>query len=441
MILEGHTEHYTETRMNPFFGVSHPLDYTARGGAREESDEAFAARMQMMRACGIQRILCDVPFPFAGEVGTVSETFTGFKTLIDKWHDAGFDVLGVTPYPAGFEDGWDESGGEPGSDAFYATYERACEFLARELAGGVGTWLIANQLNLDRFRRPLDEDGAIHFMLAGGAGVKRGSPSALVGVNMFGFDAGALRMYAKLYPNPRVEFDYVGSNGFFGTFDPGGPEQWHGKLAILRAITRKPVIVLECGYVSRGEVMVPQERAGPKTHHELKKLPHVWGSGHTPEEQARYLERVFWAFKNTPDLLGAFWFAWTDRPKCWNCGQSDCPAGTANGLIDLDGNPKPAYHAFARAARGEFDLAALYPEEPTLACDDTEALRTRLAAALGRIDSLQGELAYLERALDLSRKRVKKAERPIAFRALDWLRGSAEISHDDDDENGNAPVT
>ena len=54
--------------MNPFFGVSHPLDYTSNGGVAAESDDRFAARMKLMRECGIERILCDIPFPFSGAI-------------------------------------------------------------------------------------------------------------------------------------------------------------------------------------------------------------------------------------------------------------------------------------------------------------------------------------------------------------------------------------
>ena len=55
------------------------------------------------------------------------------------------------------------------------------------------------------------------------------------------------------------------------------------------------------------------------------------------------------------------------RPKCWHCGAADCPAGTANGVVDVHGQPKPAYRALERAAHGQFDLAALYPDCAALA--------------------------------------------------------------------------
>jgi hypothetical protein len=404
-----------------FTGVSHPLTYTSSGGAAAEDDAALERRIELMHRCGVEWILCDVPFPFDGAPATPSADYLSFKKLIARWKASGFSVLGVTPYPAGFADGWNADVGTPGSERFLRAYHDACRFLASELADTVSAWLIANQLNLERFRRPLTERQAISFVVAGGVGVKAGNPRALVGVNMFGFDKSALAMYARLYPNQRIDFDYVGSNGFFGTFDPGGPESWHEKLAILKGITKKPVIVLECGYPSRGDVMAPEEHTGGLVHHELKKLPFAWGSGHTPQIQAEYLQRVFWTLRNTPDVLGAFWFCWTDRPQCWNCGQPDCPAGTAHGLVDLQQKPKPAFEAFARAARGEFEPASLYPDEEALASNDTSVLKERLSTALARGASLEGEIAYLRKSLLLSRERTRRAERPTFARMLSWL--------------------
>jgi hypothetical protein len=380
-----------------FAGVSHPLDYTDDGGVREEPPERLAMRLEAMRRAGVQWILCDVPFPFEDRIGRTSAAYAGFAGLIASWNAAGFKVLGVTPYPAGFAAGWKIDAGRPGSRRFMKTYEEACRFLARELAPGVSTWLVANQLNLERFRRPLSERQALEFAARGGAGLKSGSPSAQVGVNMFGFDEAALRMYAALYPNRAVEFDYVGTNGFFGTFDPGGPREWVPKLALLRALTARPAIVLECGFASRGEVMVPAERASGVTHHVLKKLPHVWGAGHTPEVQARYLEEAFWVFSCVPGVLGAFWFCWSDRRTCWNCGQADCPAGTSNGLVDVDENPKPAYEAFARASRGSFDAGVVLAADPAPADDDPARARLGAARLAVEAEALRRELAELRR--------------------------------------------
>ena len=407
--------------MSCFLGVSHPLRYTSLGDVAPEDDQVLEERIDLMRRAGVEWILCDIPFPFEGAVGRASPAFRNFAAVLDRWHGAGFKVLGVTPYPAGFEEGWKIEAGRPGSRGFLDIYEEVCRFVAAEYAETVGAWVIGNQLNLERFRRPMTEAEALELMKRGGAGVKRGNAEALAGVNMFGFDRTALRMYSRLYPNDAVEFDYVGTNGFFGTFDPGGPDTWHEKLALLKELTGRPIIVLECGYPSRGECMTDDERASGRTHHEYGKLPYVWRDAHSPEEQAAYLERAFWILTGSPDVKGAFWFSWFDRPKCWNCGRADCPAGTANGLVDLDEKPKPAYHAFGRVARGEFDVRALYPEEPAFSHSEASRRDTAIARKLLESDRLRAEVACLRRIISSRDARLERMRASLPFRLLRFL--------------------
>jgi hypothetical protein len=407
--------------MSCFIGVSHPLRYTTGGDVAREEDDAVEARIDLMQRAGVEWVLCDVPFPFEGAVGRASDAFRSFGELLDRWRGAGLKVLGVTPYPAGFEEGWKIDAGRPGGAKSLPIYEEACRFLAAEYAETVGAWVIGNQLNLERFRRPMTEAEALELMKRGGAGVKRGNPDALTGVNMFGFDNAALRMYSRLYPNDSVEFDYVGTNGFFGTFDPGGADTWHEKLALLKEMTGRPVIVLEFGYPSRGECMTEDERASGRTHHEFGKLPFVWREGHLPEEQAAYLERAFWIFTGSPDVKGAFWFSWFDRARCWNCGGTECPAGTANGLVDVNEKPKPAYHAFGRVARGEFDVRALYPDEPAFSDGRVGEEAVALARRFLDNERLRAEAACLRQMLGSRDARLEKLRASPGFRMLRFL--------------------
>ena len=64
---------------------------------------------------------------------------------------------------------------------------------------------------------------------------------------------------------------------------------------------------------------------------------------------ARLVREAFDAFVSQKDaLLGVFFYRWEDQERCWQCGSPDCPIETAWGLVDIEGNPKPAYGAFAR---------------------------------------------------------------------------------------------
>ena len=316
--------------MKFFMGVCHPRQ-----------------RLDLMQQAGVEWVRCDVPFPFEDKVGNVSQKFRNFTEQVHTWNRAGFRVMGITPYPRG----WNVDAGTSGSSHFLHVYEEACKFMAQEFGDIVQGWQISNELNLESFRHPLTEEQALAFAKQGGSGVRRGNTSALVGVNMAGFGKSALRMYSELYPNNDVEFDYIGTDGYFGSWEAGGPESWHEKLALLHEKTGKPIIIQEFGYASKGDVMTPEERTAGKSPHELKKWGHAWCDGHTPEVQAAYLEETYRIFIDTSTVLGAIWYCWSDHEKCWNCGAPDCPCETAWGLVDVNEVPKPAYYAFSHVAK------------------------------------------------------------------------------------------
>jgi hypothetical protein len=144
-------------------------------------------------------------------------------------------VLGITPYPRG----WEVDAGPAGSSRFLACYREACAFLAADLAPFVDTWQVSNELNLAYFRRPFQtEEECVPFLVAGGLGVRDGNPRALLGVNMAtGHEPSAARMYRQLYPHPDIAWDYVGVDAYYGTWEPGGPDTWVEKLDWVRGLT------------------------------------------------------------------------------------------------------------------------------------------------------------------------------------------------------------
>jgi len=307
------------------FGVCHPRQ-----------------RLDMIKAAGIDWVRSDVPFPWAGDEGEISDRYKQFCAAAAKWHQAGLKAMGITPYPRD----WQVPAGEPGSSEFLDLYRRACEFLARNLRGTVDGWQICNELNLPDFRRPLTEEQAIAYAKAGGAGVRVGNPGALVGVNMAGFGASAMRMYEALYPNEAVDFDYIGTDGYFGSWEPGGPESWPEKLDRLHAIAGVPIIIQEFGYSSAGGLLTEEERASGADFHKAKKWGYAWGGGHTPGVQAEYVRQILPVFARHAQVKGAFFYCWSDHERCWQCGEPDCPCETAWGLVTVDEKPKPAYFAF-----------------------------------------------------------------------------------------------
>ena len=81
------------------------------------------------------------------------------------------------------------------------------------------------------------------------------------------------------------------------------------------------------------------------------------GKGHTPEEQARYISECLPVFAEHPDVIGNFFFRWSDAPFCWQCGEANCPAECEWGCVDCDQKPKPAYYALKDG------IKALFPGE------------------------------------------------------------------------------
>ena len=87
---------------------------------------------------------------------------------------------------------------------------------------------------------------------------------------------------------------------------------------------------------------------GDMKNHLYKELPHITkipGIDHTPEGQAKFFRKVIKLFYDLDFVAGTFIYCYSDYGKCGYCGQEDCPTETRWGLVDQNGNPKPAYYA------------------------------------------------------------------------------------------------
>jgi len=73
------------------------------------------------------------------------------------------------------------------------------------------------------------------------------------------------------------------------------------------------------------------------------------GFPHSPEGQAKFYADVLHRFAKHPYVLGEFIYSWKDSTQCYLCGQHDCPSETGWGLVDWEGNPKPALAAVKEA--------------------------------------------------------------------------------------------
>ena len=123
--------------------------------------------------------------------------------------------------------------------------------------------------------------------------------------------------------------------------------------------TGKPVIINEWGYSSLqwGEKLTDLERKNFYNQDVCrnKYWDKVWGKGHTPEAQAEYVIRCQEIFAQHPNVIGNFFFRWSDAETCWQCGEPDCPAECAWGCVDTHEHPKPAYWALKEGNQRYFN--------------------------------------------------------------------------------------
>ena len=308
----------------------------------------------LLRTAGITWTRVDLPFPFAGMMGTVAARYREVAASIRDLHERGIRCLGITPYAHS----WPVSdAGEPGSQTFLTNYRAACAFLAADLADVIDTWQVCNEMNLGYYRRPfVTEEECLPFLTYGGLGIREGNPNAQVGVNMAtGHVASADRMYRAMYPSNTVQWDFVGVDAYYGTWEKGGPDEWKAVLDHIHVLCGVDIIVMEYGYASAGGSLTDAERGDQELSssalHTLSKWPYAWAEGHTPEVQGRYCSEALAIFRDHPAVRGAFWYKWNDGRKC-TCGTMGCPENSAYGMVTIDQQPKPAYLAHQEFAKG-----------------------------------------------------------------------------------------
>lgn len=320
-------------------GVCHP-------GRRHYSD---------LRNAGINAVRTDIPFPFSDAGGGISEKFQTTSEWIREMRAEGFVVIGITPYPHAIPE-WE---GAIASDEWFGTVRRACAFLGEHFGDDIPIWQCTNEMNLDGFRQPLDPDQALTFLRESGRGIKDASTSLQAGVNMGGFNDLAVDMYRAVYgPESHadiVPWDYVGTDGYFGTWERGSPRTWIEKTDLLAEITPLPVIVMEWGYSSAGRILPPEEVIeNAIDSHEVQawcwgwEMPDGEVRPHDPATQARYIEETIPILRER--TIGQMYYCRGDSDRC-SCGEVSCPVEAKWGLFNPRGEPKPSYFAMGRAIR------------------------------------------------------------------------------------------
>ena len=316
---------------------------------------------EMIRALGVKWVRQGYEFPFGEEgAGKVSEAFLSSEKLVHRFLDEGFSVLASFPGPGSMRYMPDAGRnvyyramplwmGDPSEDAYYEALYEGAKWLGERTRGVITWWQVANEPDIDIFQGPMTDEQNIRFLLTAARGLKAGNPDAKPGINLGYINDKARMLMREIYAIPDSPFDYLGIDGYMGSWQPGGPQTWTGYIDETARLSGKPIIINEWGFSSLqwGEKYTDLER---KNHYNQdvcynKYWGITWGKGHTPEEQARYVQLCQEIFANHPAVIGNFFFRWSDTDACWQCGEADCPAECAWGCVDVNENPKPAYHA------------------------------------------------------------------------------------------------
>ncbi len=214
---------------------------------------AFAnADPGLIRQAGIEWIRQDFPFPFADCIGgRLADAYVKAKEEARVWSNKGLYLMGVTPLhgiggykpdPSGkYQFVWNDLlpayMGEPNSEVLSKNYQEICAFLADDLKGIVQMWQISNELNIPMFAGPLKYYYGCELIFHGAIGLKQSDPSLIVGPNS-ALPSMRYYFYGRLFADPRSSYlDYCGIDGYYGTWDPGGPEAWDFALAELYDLT------------------------------------------------------------------------------------------------------------------------------------------------------------------------------------------------------------
>ena len=321
---------------------------------------------EMIKAAGIGWVRLDFEFPFEDKLGgKLSADFLKQLEEAKKVRQTDLRVMGVTPLAGVIA--YDEKdkktawrphlpawAGAITSDSYYDTYQKGCEELGRRTRGIVDMWQVSNEMDIDVFRGPLSLEQAERFLEAGARGVKAGNPEAKTDINPAGLEGGE-KLFRDIYSKPDNPFDFAGIDGYFGSWAPGGPQDWVPVIEKIHDLTDKPVLINEWGYSSiEGSGKPLKQRIGNRVC-ERQKWNNVWGKGHTPEEQAAYVRIALKIFGTYPNVVGCFFYDWGDDAVCYHCGHKGCPSECGWGMVDSQGKPKPAYDVFKNLSPQYFE--------------------------------------------------------------------------------------
>ncbi len=358
----------------------------------------------MITGANIGWIREDMPMPVDAD-GNVTDRWERWKAEMQAYADHGIKLMTVTPYP----DDYRAIGLDIRNEADIPGIQAIARFIIEDLQGIAGGIQVTNEMGVDRFTLPLTMDEAAKFI-----GVQLEAMYPLRGDVLLGYNLGGLGFLQLPFRMMKYHkyCDYIGVDLYLGSFENIVKDiNLHmAILQLVRLVTHKPIIMQEFGYIGFGEPKTQAEKTeilrsygfeseaaaradiwtfvnrlpkdlaeeinenyadrsdaevaslvfdGEYANHIYRELAEgtgLRGYEHSPEGQAKFYADLIPKLKNCGFVIGAFLYMWNDSEHCYVCGQSDCPVETGWGIVDGEGNPKPAYYAVRDA----------FAQEPTI---------------------------------------------------------------------------
>lgn len=355
------------------------------------ADEGY----ELLNGANINWVRESLPAPFMPD-GSINERYTEFKDKCRRYALHGIKVMGITPLPNEYINHGIDMRTPEGEQKL----REVSRFIMEDVRDIVGGLQIANELGMPRFMIPYTMDECIRFL-----GIQMEEMYPLRGNAVIGYNSAGPQVDLHLGMKPYYKYcDYVGMDMYLGCFFslPGFCWLFDVMARYLWAMTGKPVLMQEFGYIGGGKPKTKKEKldilrsygfnnekeakkdimkfvdalpehfrnhvkfvcgddiqvtkdfmfAGDMTNHLYKELPKITvipGMPHTPEGQAKFFRNVIDRLYKLPFMCGTIIYCYSDFHYCGYCGQTDCPTETLWGLVDINRKPKPSYYAVKEA--------------------------------------------------------------------------------------------
>ena len=320
-----------------------------------------------VRGLHTQWVRHGIPYPWLDKVGgEYSPAFLKAVGYMDVLIRQGIKVLvstpamGSTSYDKAVGDtvwhpGYPAWMGSMDDDCFYEALTAGLQEIVRVVGDRVQFFQIGNEPDFGVFIGPVTREQNVRFNKTSILAIMEAKPDAKCGINLAGVAGENITEYAlwltkTLYRDLDLPYSWLGLDGYFGCWQPGGPENWKPYMDTMAELSGKPLIISEGGYGTNYEAPFEKDFERKEYYNNIncrnKRWENMWnGQKHSPELQADFITQCLHIFADHPACIGNFFFRYSDAELCWQCGEHDCPTETHWGVVDVAQNPKPGYYA------------------------------------------------------------------------------------------------